>query len=205
MAKKTKDKLMLDQTKEDKIEEKKKKASTEMYLHCHGHATVALSKLHGSGFDNVAAFEQLSRSVDRVRKNDRHEIEAMLMTQAKSLEYVFYNALSKLPAASIEHAEVFASIALKAQTGCRKTLMALVELKHPRRATTIIRQQNNAITQQVNNKITSEPCEIEKNKKIANELNAKVSYETKNMDDGTTFTTGTTHTPTEAMDLLYRS
>lgn len=38
---------------------------------------------------------------------------------------------------------------LRAQTGCRKTLMARTELKHSRRSTTFIKQQNNAITQQV--------------------------------------------------------
>ena len=173
-----------------------------MYLHSRGHATIALSKLHGSGFDGVAALERLSRSVDRIHNNDTDELEAMLMTQAKSLEYLFYDALGKLPNSNMEHAEVFASIALKAQSGCRKTLMALAELKHPRRSTTIIKQQNNAITQQVNNNVKSEACEIENNKKIANELKAKVDYEEKNMDIGTTIATGSTNTSAEAVGVL---
>lgn len=203
MARKTKEQVMLEQAEKNKIEEKKKVATTELYLHSRGHATMALTKLHGNGFDGVTAFERLSRSVDRIHNNDTNEIEAMLITQAKSLEYVFYDALTKLPNSSMEHAEVFADIALKAQSNCRKTLMALAELKHPRR-TTIIKQQNNAITQQVNNNVKSESCEIENNKKIANELDAKVSYETKNMDIGTTITTGTTNTPTETVGVLDR-
>lgn len=204
MSKKTKDEAKLDKIEKDKIEEKRKAATTEFYLHCRGHATMALSKLHGNGFDSVAAFERLSRSVDRVLNNDTDEIEAMLITQAKSLEYVFYDALTKLPNSSMEHAEVFADIALKAQSNCRKTLMTLAELKHPRRTTTIIKQQNNAVTQQVNNNVKSESCEIENNKKIANELNAKVAYETKVMDIGTTIATGTTNTTAEAVEVFER-
>lgn len=205
MSKKTKDEAELDKIEKDKIEEKRKVATTELYLHSRGHATMALSKLHGSGFDGVTALERLSRSVDRILNNDTNEIEAMLMTQAKTLEYVFYDALTKLPNSSMERAEVCAEIALKAQAGCRKTLMALAELKHPRRTTTIIKQQNNAVTQQVNNNVKSESCGIENNKKIANELNAKVTYETKNMDIGTTLATGSAHTAAETVGVLDRS
>lgn len=204
MARKTKAQVMLEQTEKKKTEEKKKAATTELYLHSRGHATLALSKLHGNGFDEVAAFDRLSRSVERVHNNDMNEIEAMLITQAKSLEYVFYDALTKLPNSNIEQAEVFADIALKAQASCRKTLMALAELKHPRR-TTIIKQQNNAVTQQVNNNVKSKSSKVENNKKNANELNAKVSYETKKLDIGTTIITGTTDTTAETLGVLNRT
>ena len=176
MSNEFKEQAILEESEKNQMREKKKAATTELYLHSRGHAAIALSKLHGSGFDDVTAFERLSRSVDRVLDGDLNEIEAMLITQAKSLEYVFYDALTKLPSASMEHAEVFGNIALKAQAGCRKTLMALAELKHPRRTTTIIKQQNNAITQQVNNNVKSEACEIENNKKIANELLSEVNH-----------------------------
>lgn len=190
------------QAEKKKNEEKKKAATTGLYLHCRGHAIMALNKLHGSGFDGVAAFERLSRSVDRIHNNDTNEIEAMLMTQAKSLEYLFYDALGKIPNSNMEQAEIFASIALKAQSGCRKTLMSLAELKHPRRSTTIIRQQNNAITQQVNNNVKSEACEIENNKNIANELKARVAHEAKNMDIGTTIAAGTANTSAETLEIF---
>ena len=82
--------------------------------------------------------------------------------------------------------------------------MALADLKHPRRSTTIIKQQNNAITQQVNNNVKSEACEIENNKNIANELNAKVAHEEKNMDTRTTIATGSTNTSAETMEIFNR-
>jgi len=196
VSKKHKDKSTLEQVKKDRAEEIKKSATTELYLHCRGHATIALSKLHGSGFDGVAAFERLSKSVDRVLNNDMNEIEAMLMTQAKSLEYVFYDALTKLPNSGIEHAEVFANIALKAQAGCRKTLMALAELKHPRRTTFIKQQNNHAVNQQVNNGVKSES---ENNKKIANELVSEVHQE--KMDSRGTLDTVPINTPAETVEI----
>lgn len=204
MGKKAKDKSIIDQIEKSKVEEKKKAATTDLYLHCRGHATLALNKLHGGELDVSAVFERLGRSVDNVLDNNTNEIEAMLITQAKSLEYMFYDALAKLASSSIEHAEVIANIALRAQAGCRKALSALIEIKHPRRATTFIKQQNYAVTQQVNNSVKSEPHPIEI-KKATNELNAKVPYETKKMDIGTTITAGSTNTPAEAMGVLKRS
>ena len=58
MGKKIKDESKPDKIEKDKIEEKRKAATTELYLHSRGHATMALSKLHGSGFDSVTAFER---------------------------------------------------------------------------------------------------------------------------------------------------
>lgn len=202
MSKKNRNQSKPNQTEQDQLKEKIRKANTEIYLHARGHAALALKSLHGDKFDSEIAFDRLTRSVDRVLNNDTTEIEAMLITQAKSLEYVFYDALTKLPNSSIENADVFASIAFKAQAGCRKTLMALSELKHPRRITNIIKQQNNALNQQVNNSVTSEDHSIENNKKIANGLNAKVSYEAKKMDFGTTATTSSTNTPAETVGVL---
>ncbi len=189
----------------DQFEEKRKKSNTEVYLHCRGHAAIALNKLHGGELDTSAVIERLSRSVDRVIDGNTNEIEAMLITQSKCLEFMFYDALTKLPNASMEHAEVFANIALRAQMGCRKTLMALTEIKHPRRSTTFIKQQYNAITQEVNNGVKSESQSIEINNKVANELNAGVAYEPKNMDIRTTITTGATNTPTETVGAFNRS
>ncbi len=192
---------IIEQIDENKTE---KMANAEVYLHCRGHAAIALNKLHGGNLDTSTVIDRLSKSVDRVLDGNLNEIEAMLITQAKSLEYMFYDAITKLPNASMEHAEVFANIALRAQSGCRKTLMSLAELKHPRRTTTIIKQQNNAINQQVNNGVKSVSQSHKNNKKFANELNAKASYETK-MDTGPAVTTSSPNTPAEALGSLNRA
>jgi hypothetical protein len=66
----------------------------------------------------------------------------------------------------MKNAAIIADIALRAQNQSRKTLAVLAEIKNPRR-TTFIKQQNNAVNQQVNNAIKSKS---EKIKKVANEL-----------------------------------
>lgn len=87
--------------------------------------------------------------------------------QAKTLDYVFYDSLQKLVGVEmINHIELFANIAFKAQTQSRKTLAVLSQLKVPNQAV-FIKQQNNAVNQQINNDLKSNS---EKNKKVANEL-----------------------------------
>lgn len=191
---------MCEETQKDQL----KVTNTDVYLHCRGHAAIALNKLNGGELDLSVVMERLSRSVDRVIEGNTNEIQAMLVTQAKSLEYMFYDALTKLPNASMEHAEVFANIALRAQSGCRKALMALAELKHPRRSTTFIKQQNNAITQQVNNGIKSTPEETKINQEKANELIGDGVHEATKLDIGTTIATGTKNKTAEAVEVFDR-
>ena len=78
-------------------------------------------------------------------------------------------------AASVEYipnTQIYFDIAMKAQKQCRQTLSALVDIKHPRRAT-FVKQQNNAINQQINN--GSDPENFQE--KPANELLTEVQYE----------------------------
>lgn len=206
MDKEYKDQTMHDQIEKDQKEEKRKIANTEVYLHCRGHAAIALNKLHGGGLDTSAVIDRLSRSVDRILDNNTNEIQAMLISQAKSLEYMFFDALGKLHNSSIEHAEVIAKIAIRAQSGCRKTLLALMEIKHPRRITTFIKQQNNhAINQQVNNGVKSALEETQITHETANELRGGSTHETTKLDIGATITTSSKNTPPENMAILNRS
>lgn len=154
-----------------------------VYLNCFASATLAINKLKGHVLDSSTAMDLLIKSAKQVKNNDIGEIEDMLITQAKTLDVVFYDALSKLSDLNmIDHIEVFTNIAFKAQSQSRKALTALAELKHPRR-TTFIKQQNNAINQQVNNGVKSNS---EKSEKFANELIGRSDNETTKMDIGTT-------------------
>lgn len=154
----------------DKEIQERKELKAMLYSNCFYTAAKAISNLHdhGHALDFSTLTEKLIESGSKVSSGNLKEVEHMLMTQAKSLEYMFYDALTRLPNSGMEHAEVFANIALRAQAGCRKTLMALAELKHPRR-TTFIKQQNNAIAQQVNT-VKSNPKNFENSEKVANEL-----------------------------------
>src|SRR3990167_10969508 len=116
---------------------------------------MTINQLHGRGhmLDAPTVMKELMQSAKKVSNGNVTEIEQMLMVQAKTLDYVFYDALTKLVDLSmINQIECFMNIALRAQTQSRKTLATLAELKHPRR-TTFIQQQNNAGIQQVNNSV----------------------------------------------------
>ena len=108
----------------------------------------------------------------------------MLMTQAKALDFFFYQMLGKLADThNVKQIQAYTDIALRSQNQSRKALSVLADFKNPRRAT-FIKQQNNAINQQVNN--GAKPAAIKNKKKFANELIAKVPHGSETMDIGTT-------------------
>lgn len=132
-------------------------------------AADAIKSLHSNGqlLDVGEIMDELLNKAQKVDKNNLIEIENMLFFQAKTLEYLFYDALKKLVDLNMmDHIQMYIDIAFKAQALSRKTLMALVELKHPRHLT-FIKQQNNAINQQINNEAE---FKNKKSKKNSNEL-----------------------------------
>ncbi|BCA93915.1 hypothetical protein TUM19329_02760 [Legionella antarctica] len=171
---------------------------------CLASAAMAIDHLHGRGrlLDAPTVMDQLATSANKVNDGNLKEVEQMLMTQAKTLDYIFYDALKQLADVNmINQIEVFSNIAFRAQSQCRKTLATLAELKHPRRAT-FVKQQNNAINQQVNNGIESESGNFKKNKKFANELISEVTNE--KVDIGGAISAGTIDSSSETVDVLNR-
>ena len=150
---------------------------TESYTNCFARAASAMSMLHGHGrlLDYSTVVEQLMLSSDRVNDGNIQEIEDMLMTQAKMLDHVFYDALEQLSSLRmINHIEVYSNLAFRAQSQCRKTLSTLAELKHPRRVM-FVKQQNNTVNQQINNSL--ENGNSGKIKNVANELLKDINHE----------------------------
>jgi hypothetical protein len=158
------------QIKDDQNQEEERKVvRTQATINSTYAAADVIHTLHGNGrlLDVGTLIDELLSRAKKIDTGDLKEIERMLFMQAKTLEYVFYDALKKLVDINmINQIEVFTEVAFKAQALSRKTLIALAELKHPRHAT-FIRQQNNAINQQVNNETNSNS---RKPKKVANEL-----------------------------------
>lgn len=161
-------------------------------------AAYTINSIYNHDLDIITVFKEINAEISELKKGNITEIEAMLMTQAQTLNILFHMTLTRIPDLNmINQIQVFSDIALKAQNQARKTLAVLAEIKHPRR-TTFIKQQNNALNQQINNHPQSE--EIKKNKKVANELVAEVTHE--KMDIGTTFTTLSNNPQTEAVATL---
>jgi hypothetical protein len=99
----------------------------------------------------------------------------------------------------INQIEVFSNIAFRAQAECRKTLSVLAELKHPRRVT-FVKQQNNAVNQQVNNTVKYESEEFENSKKFANELISEMTHE--KVDIGRAISAGAIDSSSETVDVF---
>lgn len=186
--------------KNDKKEADDKKIKlAESYTNCFKRAASAMSMLHGHGglLDYSTVAQQLMLSSDKINNGNIQEIEAMLMTQAKILDYVFYDALEQLSSLKmINHIEVYSNIAFRAQSQCRKTLSTLAELKHPRRVM-FVKQQNNTVNQQINNSL--ENRNFEKIKNVANELLSKVNHEA--LDSKGTPTTIRANKEMEALEI----
>jgi len=163
-------------TDEQAIQEKKAIRS-QSYTSSVFLAANTIGRLHGN-LDLITTLEQLIDSVTKVKNDNTNELEHMLVLQAKTLDYVFYEFLKNTSDLNmIDHLDVFTNIAFRAQNQCRKTLLALAQIKNPRQPT-FIKQQNNAINQQVNNTMKPESTNSENSKKIANELLSEVKHET---------------------------
>lgn len=83
--------------------------------------------------------------------SDTKTVERMLLAQSVVLQSLFghYMMLANR-SAELPKLQAFGDLALKAQNQCRRTLATLAEIRNPRR-TQFIKQQNNAVNQQINN------------------------------------------------------
>jgi hypothetical protein len=136
--------------------------------------------------------------VASIQNGDLKQIEAALYSQALILEDYFIRMLKKASVArEFNHIQILAQIALKTQNQCRTTLSALAEIKHPKRAV-FIRQQNNAINQQVTNNESVEGSENISTSK--NELLKEAIYEA--LDSGRTSEAIKVDTKLEAVERI---
>jgi len=102
------------------------------------------------GFDFDTLVSKLVEQNNAVFEGDLRRVEAMLLDQSHVLQSLFVFFTQKMAHAKyMDSLETYSRIALKAQNQCRQTLATLVELKNPKRAT-FIKQQNNAVNQQIN-------------------------------------------------------
>lgn len=156
---------------EDKIK-LKLMSKTKNYTDAVMSSALTISAIHDDRLDLGTIAIELAASARRLIEGNTREIEMTLLSQAQTLNVLFHRMLTQISSMEmVNQIQVFADIALRAQNQSRKTLAVLADLKHPRRAT-FIRQQNNAINQQVNNGSQIKNCE-----NPTNELVSKVKHE----------------------------
>lgn len=106
----------------------------------------------GKDGDMKVMTDELYRMIGEVRKGNLGSLEAMLLSQAVSLQTMFASLARRAQTQTYQrNTEAFLGLALKAQAQSRATISTLVELKYPRQAT-FVKQANIAHgPQQVNN------------------------------------------------------
>ncbi|OGT11437.1 MAG: hypothetical protein A2X77_04405 [Gammaproteobacteria bacterium GWE2_42_36] len=110
--------------------------------------------------------EELMRQQKSICEGNSHLLESLLINQMQSLQALFtYASIRASKSETIPQWQVYTDVAIKVNNACRKTILAINQLKNPAPAT-FIKQQNNSVNQQINN---GQPVP-EKNKKSANEL-----------------------------------
>lgn len=123
-------------------------------------AAIAVCRLRVAPTDFLEAVGELTGEIvkhnQQIKKGDLSNIEELLYSQALMLDATFHKLLSMAAAGTEQEALMsqrfemitgLAAMSLKAQEQSRKTLVALAELKNPKRSTTFIK---NYVDKQLN-------------------------------------------------------
>jgi hypothetical protein len=105
---------------------------------------------------------EILKQVEAVKAGDMSNPEAMLYSQALTLQTMFNDLVSVasalMPSCKAEEAIALFHVALKAQNQCRQTLLALNEVKNPKKPTQFIK---NYVNQQLNQLKTESQPQLE--------------------------------------------
>jgi hypothetical protein len=137
-------------------EESEEKAHARLMASPTANAAVTIYHFHPmqKDCDITALLHEVGKHALDVRDGDMRRPEAMLVTQAHTLD-VLFNSLAQKAAEQMRGGYLGAAdgllrLAMKAQSQCRTTIEAIAEIKTPKSAT-FIKQANIAQQQQVNN------------------------------------------------------
>lgn len=124
--------------------------------------------ISGTDLDIFASVTTLSKQIEEVKDGDLSCTEMTLAAQANTLDLIFNSLVCKAAKSQqLAQFETYMRLALKAQSQCRTTYEALVEIKNPK-PMAFIKQQNIGLNQQINNDAT--PRTHENSVNSSNEL-----------------------------------
>jgi hypothetical protein len=143
------------------------------------HFTAALSirRIHEKWpIDTQTLVNELQEEQKKITNGDLGNLEQMLFSQAKTLEAMFNHFVTQVARSeTIREMNTCAEIALKANNSCRKTILALSQLKNPS-TPTFIKQQNNAVNQQINNAEIPNEIKNSSNELLKEETHEKLDF-----------------------------
>jgi uncharacterized coiled-coil protein SlyX len=125
----------------------------------------AVGNLTNSKTDIKTLHEEIFKLTNNVLKGDISDLEVKLAAQANTLDFLFNNMVSRVSLSkNVDIMRAHMDMALRLQNQYRKTIQTIHTLKYPQHQT-VVRQQNVAFNQQVNNGLSqAEPklkCENE--------------------------------------------
>lgn len=128
-----------------------------------GAANVIKATSSESELDYIETVHNLKGSIARIEKGDYSGLDAMLFSQAKSLDAIFNSLAATSISAPMPYKKDYFVMALKAQNQSRATIATLIKSKQEPTKTTFIKQANIANgNQQVNNGLISPEKNSEK-------------------------------------------
>jgi len=152
-----------------------------------------------TGIDSNEAYDQLEKHASALQEGDMAGVEQMLLCQTHVLNHLFSNLIARASSAKyVGQYETYLRFALKAQNQTRQSVATLADLKGVRR-TTFIKQQNQAINQQINNR----ELDSKKNTDTQNKLLEKTNGE--RLDFGAESKTITGNPEMEAVETIHRT
>lgn len=156
----------------------------------------AMHKNPETGVEDILS--DMLEQIDGFKEKSTIRVETILLSQVHALQSIFERAALQVGnPASIEALQAWGVIALKAQEQTRKTLATLMDIKNPKQ-TSFIKQQNNAVNQQINNQ--------DQNSKILEKKPKNELLEAKDdLDTRTPFKTITVNPQMEAVAKIDRS
>jgi hypothetical protein len=196
-----------DTTPEEERRQKQNALISTEIQNLHVIAGAIPDSLKESSFDTVDMVQELRARAKAVQSGDLSQIEAMLITQATTLEGLF-SKLARMAMSQnhLPNIEGLLRPALKAQQQCTNTLKVLAEIKQPRQVA-FVKQANIANNQQVNNGSTPMAHTLthahEENPKQSNELLEVIPHE--RMDTGAPSTASRTDTAMATLEEIDRA
>ncbi len=195
---------------EDKREQEAALAKTYLRPTVLAAATIKGQYVNEDNININALIDELSSQVALVKEGNMGRAEAMLVTQAHTLDSLFAELISRARMNMGQYMDAthkYFNMALKAQSQCRCTIEALVEIKNPR-PVAFIRQQNVGENVQVNN--GERPQSIPhtragENQKLTNGLLEDKRHETEWLDSGAPETAGGNDKELETVGAQYRA
>lgn len=160
-------------------------------------ASFAITNILRDTADTQTILQAVEKLADDVIHGNDTKVKGALITQSKVLGVIFNRFASNAAnAQTIDSMKAYMDVALRAQNQCRKTLLALHAIQHPQQQQTIVKQQNVAYNQQVNNRVgvlEDTPPKIN----FANKLISEAKHET--LDIAGTLTTSPIDQSAETM------